>query len=151
MRTAGFYGKVSKAQSQPQVDGSKAPEAGKGLGMAVKTATPATANTNSAPTTTPKKQQPGAVKPLLVLFSSRRSGQARRVEGYIAHVLQRRHNHDTFRVCVVDQDERPDYFRRFKVDEIPTIIVIDDRRLRCRLEGYIRPAELEDALAPWLH
>lgn len=90
-------------------------------------------------------------KPLLILFSSRRSGLARRVEGYVAHVLQRRHNHESFRFRVVDVDDRPDLFERFDISEVPSIVVIENRRVRRRLEGYSRPNEIEQALQAWLH
>lgn len=95
----------------------------------------------------PRTSQP----PLLLLFSSKRSGQARRVEGYIAHVLQRRHNHESFRFRIVDEEERPDLFERLQVTQVPSVLVVDQRRVCCRLEGYVRPHDVEEALAPWLH
>ena len=56
-----------------------------------------------------------ATKPRLIFFTSSLSGQCRRVEGFLAQVLQRRRNHGTFRVLVVDEDERPDLVSRFGV------------------------------------
>src|SRR5436305_9565266 len=47
-------------------------------------------------------------RPGLVYFHSKTSGRSRRVEGYLAQVLQRRRNHDTFKVYAVAQAERPD-------------------------------------------
>ena len=89
--------------------------------------------------------------PLLLLFASKQSGQARRVEGYVAHVLQRRHNHDSFRFRIVEREDRPDLFDRLAVTEVPTLLVIDHKRVCRKLEGYVRPHEVEDALQPWLH
>ena len=44
-------------------------------------------------------------KPGLVYFHSSRSGKCRRIEGYIAQVLQHRRNHDTFKYYAVAQEE----------------------------------------------
>ena len=41
-----------------------------------------------------------ATRPRLIFFTSSLSGQCRRVEGFLAQVLQRRRNHSTFRVLV---------------------------------------------------
>ena len=43
-------------------------------------------------------------KPGLVFFHSQRSGRSRRVEGYLAQVLQRRRNHATFKYYAVAQE-----------------------------------------------
>ena len=90
------------------------------------------------------------VRPKLVFFTSCRSGQCRRVEGFLAQVLQRRHNHGTFRVHVVDEDERPDLVRRFRVDVVPTIVVVDARREQARLERPRGCRDIEALLSPWL-
>ena len=90
-------------------------------------------------------------RPLLLLFANRTSGQARRLEGFVSHVLQRRHNHDTFRFRIVLEEERPDIFQRLRVTEVPTLLVVDDKKVRRRLEGYARPHEVEHTLHPWLH
>jgi thioredoxin-like negative regulator of GroEL len=89
--------------------------------------------------------------PLLLLFVSNTSGPARRVEGYISHILQRRHNHNSFRMAVVDQDERPDLFDRFHVEDVPTMMVVDGGKIGARLDGYAKPVAIEHALEPWLH
>jgi hypothetical protein len=41
-------------------------------------------------------------KPRLVFFYSSSSGACRRVEGFLAQVLQRRGNHDTFQLNMVE-------------------------------------------------
>lgn len=89
-------------------------------------------------------------KPKLVFFTSSRSGQSRRVEGYLAQVLQRRRNHGTFRLHVVEGNEYPDLVLRFKVSELPTLVVVEDRIEKARL---VRPRgcrEIEALLSPWL-
>lgn len=90
------------------------------------------------------------MSPRLVIFHSARSGRSRRAEAFVAQVLQRRHNHGTFSVIRVDVDDRPDLAKRFKVDAVPTMIVIDDNRVRARVTEPTGVRELADALAPWL-
>ena len=62
--------------------------------------------------------------PRLVFFHSSLSGHCRRVEGFLAQVLQRRQNHATFKVVRVAEEERPDLLERFKIDTVPTIVVV---------------------------
>jgi thioredoxin-like negative regulator of GroEL len=90
-------------------------------------------------------------RPRLVFFHSPRSGRCRRVEGFIAQVLQRRGNHDTFALVKVSVDDRPDLAQKFQVGEVPTICVVDDRRLRLRIVSPRGCRQLERELEPWLH
>jgi thioredoxin-like negative regulator of GroEL len=94
--------------------------------------------------------RPRATKPRLVFFTSSVSGQCRRVEGFLAQVLQRRRNHGTFRLLVVDEDERPDLVRRFGVGSLPTLVVVEDRAERARLELPRGCRQIEEFLSPWL-
>ena len=91
-----------------------------------------------------------SAKPRLVVFTSSLSGQCRRVEGFLAQVLQRRHNHDTFRLVTVDEGERPDLVERFHVRSVPTLVVVQGRTERARLERPRGCREIEEALSPWL-
>jgi thioredoxin-like negative regulator of GroEL len=90
------------------------------------------------------------VRPKLVFFTSSRSGHCRRVEGFLAQVLQRRHNHGTFRLHVVDQDEHPELVRRFRIEAVPTIVVVEGRREQARLERPRGCRDIEALLSPWL-
>jgi thioredoxin-like negative regulator of GroEL len=96
------------------------------------------------------RELPSDRRPRLVFFYSPRSGRCRRVEGFIAQVLQRRRNHDTFEVVSVSVDDRPDLARKFQVAELPTICVVDDRRLQLRIVSPRGCRELERELEPWL-
>lgn len=87
----------------------------------------------------------------LVFFHSPQSGRCRRVEGFVAQVLQRRRNHDTFQLVRVSVESRPDLAERFKVETLPTLCVVEDRRLRKRIVAPRGCRELELELAPWLH
>jgi thioredoxin-like negative regulator of GroEL len=90
-------------------------------------------------------------KPGLVFFHSSVSGQCRRVEGFLAQVLQRRKNHGTFRLYRVDELERPDLVERFKVMTLPTLVVVEDKQVQARLERPRGCREIERFLAPWLN
>ena len=93
---------------------------------------------------------PGAGKPGLVFFHSNTSGRCRRVEAYIAQVLQRRRNHGTFKYYAVAREERPDIVERFRVIEVPTLVVVEDKTVSARLENPRGCKEIERFLAPWL-
>ncbi len=95
-------------------------------------------------------QDLSAAKPRLLFFHSHLCGKCRRVEGFIAQVLQRRSNHGTFIVLPVEAGERPDLLERFKVDEVPSLVVVSDREVRGRLAHPRGCRDIEDLLAPWL-
>jgi len=92
-----------------------------------------------------------ATKPGLVFFHSSVSGHCRRVEGFLAQVLQRRKNHGTFRLYRVDELERPDLVQRFNVQTLPTLVVVEDKQVQARLEHPRGCREIERFLAPWLN
>jgi thioredoxin-like negative regulator of GroEL len=87
----------------------------------------------------------------LVFFHSKLSGNCRRVEGFLAQVLQRRRNHGTFKVVQVAEEERPDLVERFKVQTLPTLVVVEGSTVAGRLERPRGCREIEGFLAPWLH
>jgi len=89
--------------------------------------------------------------PLLVFFYSTRSGQSRRVEGYLAQVLQRRRNHDSFQVYRVDVEEQPQLVQCFRVDAVPTLVVVSGNRVRDRAVTPQGCRAIEQLLGPWLH
>ncbi|MGH3001254.1 MAG: thioredoxin family protein [Gaiellaceae bacterium] len=105
--------------------------------------------------TTPATRQTAAsrnpaTRPGLVFFHSNVSGKCRRVEGYIAQVLQRRRNHGTFRYYAVAQEKRPDLVAKFGITRIPTLVVVEDKTVRGRLEGPNGCRDIEQFLSPWL-
>lgn len=85
-----------------------------------------------------------------MLFYSPQSGRCRRVDGFLAQVLQRRRNHDTFNVHRVDEAEHPDLVERFHVEEVPTLVVVERKSVRARLVSPRNCREIERFLAPWL-
>lgn len=92
----------------------------------------------------------GATKPRLIFFTSSLSGHCRRVEGFLAQVLQRRRNHGTFRMLMIDEHERPDLVSRFGVTDLPTLVVVEGRAERARLERPRGCRDIEELLGPWL-
>jgi thioredoxin-like negative regulator of GroEL len=91
-----------------------------------------------------------ATKPQLIFFYSARDGRARRVEGYLAQVLQRRQNHDTFDVRRVDVDSRSDLAARFRINGDPALIVVSDKVVRARIDAPKGCTEIKKLLEPWL-
>jgi thioredoxin-like negative regulator of GroEL len=89
-------------------------------------------------------------RPDLLYFFDRTDGQARRVDGFLAQVLQHRHNHETFRIHRIDVRQRPDLAARFEVEQTPTICVVDNRRVALRAHRPGGPKQLTQLLAPWL-
>jgi thioredoxin-like negative regulator of GroEL len=87
----------------------------------------------------------------LVFFHSPVSGHCRRVEGFLAQVLQRRRNHGTFKLVPVAEEDRPDLLERFKVETIPTLVVVEGNSVVARLERPRGCREIEGFLAPWLN
>lgn len=103
----------------------------------------ATAASNVTPVERPQKLR-------LAFFHSERSGNCRRIEGFVAQVLQRRRNHETFAVVPVSQERQPELFERFGIDTVPTLVVIEDSSVRRSLERPRSCRQIEEFLAPWL-
>lgn len=89
-------------------------------------------------------------RPGLVFFHSGVSGPCRRTEGFLAQVLQRRRNHETFKLYNVAQEDHPDMFERFGIEQIPTLVVVEGKRVRGRLAKPTGCRDIERFLAPWL-
>jgi thioredoxin 1 len=99
----------------------------------------------------PSNRSSNGSKPQLVFFHAQASGRCRRVEGFLAQVLQRRANHDTFHVFRVDVDKEQALVQRFGVDTVPTLIVVDDKKIQGRLEAPRGCREIAKLLEPWLN
>jgi thioredoxin-like negative regulator of GroEL len=89
-------------------------------------------------------------RPMLAFFRSDRSGRCKRVDGFLAQVLQRRRNHESFVIKNIVQEERPDLFERFRIEQVPTLLVIEGRAVRARLVEPRGSAEITLFLSPWL-
>ena len=99
-----------------------------------------------------RRQPPGeTARPMLVFVYSGLSGRCRRAEGYLAQVLQRRRNHETFRVTRLDVEARPDLAERFRIASLPTLLVVEDKVIRGRLEDPRGCRDIASFLEPWLN
>ena len=87
---------------------------------------------------------PDPAYPLLVFFTSRRSGPARRMESLLAHIARK--ERDSLRVDRGDVDERPALAERFRVSEVPSLVLVRGRRVVGRLEGRSTAPEIEALL-----
>jgi thioredoxin-like negative regulator of GroEL len=85
-----------------------------------------------------------------VFFQSPSSGRCRRVEGFLAQVLQRRSNHDAFTILRVDADAHKELVERFRIQSVPTLVVVADRRACAWLPNPQGCRDIEKFLAPWL-
>jgi thioredoxin-like negative regulator of GroEL len=87
-------------------------------------------------------------RPLLVFFTSRRSGPARRMESLLAQIG--RQERDRLRIRTVDADQHPELVRRFRVEQIPSLVLVVDKRVVSRLEGRATAPLIESMLEPHL-
>jgi thioredoxin-like negative regulator of GroEL len=87
-------------------------------------------------------------KPLLVFFSNERSGPARRMESLLAHLARK--ERERLRVATVDIDRRPDLAERFRVREVPTLVLVKDKRAVARIDGRTSAPKIERMLEPHL-
>ena len=88
--------------------------------------------------------------PRLLFFHDERSGKSRRADGFLAQVLQRRGNHQTFVIHRIDVGQRPELAQRFKVAATPTLLVVEDKKVQARLESPTGCKDIELLLQPWL-
>jgi thioredoxin len=88
-------------------------------------------------------------RPLLVFFTSRRSGPARRMESLLAHIARK--ERASLRVRRVDVDERPDVAKRFSIGEVPSLALVKGKKVVARLEGRSTAPKIESMIDPHLH
>jgi thioredoxin-like negative regulator of GroEL len=66
------------------------------------------------------------------------------MDSTLAH-LARKERH-RLRLTRVDVDARPELARRFEVDDVPTLVLVCDRRVVDRLEGRVSVPRIEAML-----
>jgi thioredoxin-like negative regulator of GroEL len=87
-------------------------------------------------------------RPLLVFFTTPQSGPARRMESLLAHLARK--ERARLRITRVDVDSRPDLADRFRVAEVPTLVLVKDRKVVGRLDGRTSAPRIERLLEPHL-
>jgi thioredoxin-like negative regulator of GroEL len=83
-------------------------------------------------------------KLLLVFFCSERSGPARRMESLLAHLARKERSR--LRVMRVDVDDQPHLAERFKVVDVPTLVLVKGKRVVDRIEGRASAPSIETML-----
>jgi thioredoxin-like negative regulator of GroEL len=87
---------------------------------------------------------PEDARPMLVFFSTRRSGPARRMESLLAHLARK--ERQRLRVRRVDVDSNPELAERFGIETIPTLVLVVGKRAVGRLEGRSSAPRIERLL-----
>lgn len=84
-------------------------------------------------------------RPVLLFFTSRRSGPARKMSSLLAWrgVSRKR----LLRMVEIDIDQRPDLAARLDVVDVPVLVLIDGARVAGRLEGRATGPEIDRFLA----
>jgi thioredoxin-like negative regulator of GroEL len=88
------------------------------------------------------------VKPLLVFFWSPRSGPARRMESLLAHLARK--ERERLKVMRVDIERQPELAERFRIADVPTLVLVKGKRVVDRLEGRVSAPKIEAMLEPHL-
>jgi thioredoxin-like negative regulator of GroEL len=87
-------------------------------------------------------------RPLLVFFSSSRSGPARRMESLVAHIAHKERHR--LRVIQVDVDRRGDLAEKWSIRTVPALALVEGRRVVATLEGRASAPRIEAMLAEHL-
>jgi thioredoxin-like negative regulator of GroEL len=87
-------------------------------------------------------------RPLLVFFGATHSGPARRMESLVAHLARKERTR--LRVTHVDVNEQPELAERFRVETVPTLALVKEKRVVERLEGRVSAPRIERMLEPHL-
>jgi thioredoxin-like negative regulator of GroEL len=86
--------------------------------------------------------------PILLFFTSKRSGPARRMESLLAHLARK--ERCRLRIALIDAEMQPDWIERLGISVIPTLVLVKDRRPVDRLEGRASAPQIERMIAPHL-
>jgi thioredoxin 2 len=83
-------------------------------------------------------------RPLLVFFTSARSGPARRMESLVAHIARKERGR--LRVIQVDVDQHGELVEKLAVQDVPTLVLVVDRKAVARLDGRASAPKIEAML-----
>ena len=86
--------------------------------------------------------------PTLLFFTQETSGPARRMESLLAHLARK--ERERLRVSRIDVAASPEWADRLSVTQVPTLVLLKDRRPVERLEGRVSAPQIERMLAPYL-
>ena len=83
----------------------------------------------------------GDPRPQLLFFTSTRSGPARRMESLVAHLARK--ERERLRVIQVDVDGAPDVAEKLGVKDVPTLVLLVERKAVARLTGRVSAPKIE--------
>ena len=84
-------------------------------------------------------------KPLLVFFTSERSGPARRMESLLAQLARKERTR--VRIMRVEVDEQPELAEKFRVEAVPTLVLVRHKRVVDRIDGRASAPRIDAMLA----
>ena len=84
-------------------------------------------------------------KPLLVFFTSERSGPARRMESLLAHLARKERTR--VRIMRVEVEEQPELAEKFRVTDVPTLVLVKRKQVVDRIDGRASAPKIEAMLA----
>lgn len=84
-------------------------------------------------------------KPLLVFFTSERSGPARRMESLLAHLARKERTR--VRIMRVEVDDQPELAQKFRVTDVPTLVLVKCKQVVDRLDGRASAPKIEAMLS----
>ena len=70
------------------------------------------------------------------------------MESLLAHVARKERGR--LRISLVDVDKSPELAEKLSISDIPTLILVQDRRPVARLEGRASAPQIERMIAPYL-
>jgi thioredoxin 1 len=86
--------------------------------------------------------------PMLLFFTNGTSGPARRMESLLAHLARK--ERDRLRISRIDLDTSPEWADKFGIKDVPTLVLLKDKRPVERLEGRVSSPQIERMIAPHL-
>jgi hypothetical protein len=84
----------------------------------------------------------------LVFVGRRQSGVSRRMESLVAWVKVTQQKR--LRVVELDADRHPELVEELAVTEVPTLLLVEDRRVVGRLEGRATGRQIDELIRPHL-
>jgi thioredoxin-like negative regulator of GroEL len=70
------------------------------------------------------------------------------MESLLAHLARKERSR--LRIALLDAEDQPEWIERLRITEIPTLVLIKDRRPVDRLEGRVSAPQIERMIAPHL-
>jgi thioredoxin-like negative regulator of GroEL len=70
------------------------------------------------------------------------------MESLLAHLARKERSR--LRVLRVDVDEKPELAQRFRVDKVPTLVLVKDKKVVGRIDGRATAPRIEGLVEPYL-